>query len=43
MSADVTELLHAKEARRYVDEELAQRSIVMTWNAEKSGSVTVID
>ena len=41
MSHDALELLREKKAREYVIKEFRQRTIVMTWEEDKSGAVTV--
>ena len=41
LSTDVLELLREKKARDYIINEFRQRSIVMTWEDDKAGSVTV--
>ena len=41
MSHDALELLREKKAREYVINEFRQRAIVMTWEEDKAGTVTV--
>ena len=41
LSTDVLELLREKKARDYIINEFRQRTIVMTWEDDKAGSVTV--
>ena len=41
MSHDALELLREKKAREYVINEFRQRAIVMTWEEDKTGAVTV--